>query len=98
MAALLDEQATDSLRRTAGAILAIEIDDDHAMSMAQECFEQTKRTKLEKELEEIEQRVKNLTNEDPVKQQLLLRSLEIMQQLKALKLSRKSPLDTNPIL
>ena len=68
------------------------------MSMAQECFEQTKRTKLEKELEEIEQRVKNLTNEDPVKQQLLLRSLEIMQQLKALKLSRKGPLDTNPIL
>lgn len=98
LGALLDEQATDSLRRTAGTILAIEIDDDHAMSMAQECFEQTKRTKLEKELEEIEQRVKNLTNEDPAKQQLLLRSLEIMQQLKALKLSRKGPLDTNPIL
>ena len=35
------------------------------MSMAQECFEQTKRPNLEKELEDIERRVQNLSNEDP---------------------------------
>jgi len=93
LGALMDEQATDSLRRLIGAIMTIEVDDDHAMSMAQECFEQTKQTKLEKELEEIEQRVQNLSNEDPLKQMQLQRSLDIMQQLKTLKLSRKRPLD-----
>ncbi|HPF87149.1 MAG TPA: toprim domain-containing protein, partial [Candidatus Limiplasma sp.] len=98
LGALLDEQATDTLRQTVGAIMNIEIDDDHAMRMAQECFEQTKRRKLEKELEEIERRMQNISNEDPSKQAQLQRSLEIMQQLKALKLSRKSPLDMNSIL
>ncbi len=93
LGALLDEQATEPLRQAAGTIMRIEIDDEHAMSMAQECFEQTKRTKLEKELEEIEHRMQNLTNEDPLKQDQLRRSLEIMRQLNALKLSRKSPLN-----
>ncbi len=93
LGALLDEQATEPLRQAAGAIMRIEIDDENAMSMAQECFERTKRTKLEKELEEIERRMQNLTNEDPLKQDQLRRSLEIMRQLNALKLSRKSPLN-----
>ncbi len=82
LGALLDEHATDSLRQAVGAIMSVEIDDEHAMNMAQECFEQAKRTKLEKELEEIERRVQNLSNEDP-KQAQLQRSLEIMQQLKS---------------
>ncbi|MBN1777500.1 MAG: DNA primase [Clostridiales bacterium] len=92
LGALLDENATDSLRQAVGAILSVEIDDEQAMNMAQECFAQAKRVKLEKELEEIERRVQNYSNEDSLKQAQLQRSLEIMQQLKALKLSRKSPL------
>lgn len=95
LGAMLDEQATDSLKEAVGAILSVEINDENAMSMAQECFEQTKRSNLEKELEEIERRVQNLSSEDPQKQTLLQRSLDIMRQLNALKLTRKSPLDAN---
>ncbi|MFH1879673.1 MAG: DNA primase [Bacillota bacterium] len=94
LGALLDEHATDSLRQAVGAIMRIEIDDENAMNMAQECYEQVKRSKLEKELEEIERRVQNVSNEDPQKQAQLRRSMEIMQQLKALKLSRKSPFES----
>ena len=93
LGALLDESATETLRQAVGTILSIEIDDEQAMNMAQECFAQAKRTKLEKELEEITNRTKNLPHEDPVNQAQLQRSLEIMQQLKALKLSRKGPLN-----
>lgn len=92
LGAMLDESATDTLRRAVGAILAIEIDDERAMSMAQECIEQVKRVKLEKELEEIERRLQNYSSEDPQFKAQLQRSVDIMQQLKALKLSRKSPL------
>lgn len=92
LGALLDEQATAGLRQAVGAIMSVEIDDEHAMNMAQECFEQNKRTKLENELEEIERRVQNLTNGDPQKQAQLQRSMDIMRQLQSLKLSRKSPL------
>jgi DNA primase len=92
LGAMLDEHATDSLRQAVGAIMGVEIDDEHAMNMAQECFEQTKRSKLENELEEIERRVQNLSNGDPQKQALMQRHINVMQQLKALKLSRKSPL------
>ena len=92
LGALLDEHATDTLRRAVGAIMSVEIDDEHAMNMAQECFERTKRSKLETELEEIERRVQNLSNGDPQKEAQLQRSMDIMRQLNALKLSRKSPL------
>ncbi len=92
LGAMLDENATDTLRRAVGTILAIEIDDERAMSMAQECIEQVKRVKLEKELEEIERRLQNYSNEDPQFKAQLQRSMDIMQQLNALKLSRKSPL------
>ena len=91
LGALLDENATDSLRQAVGAILSIEIDDEQAMNMAQECFEQAKRAKLEKELEEIERRVQNYSNEDPQKQEQLQRSLDIMQQLKTLEVIPQRP-------
>jgi len=92
LGALLDEQSTDTLKQAIGTIMGIEIDDEHAMNMAQECFEQAKRAKLEKELEEIALHTKNLPYEDPANQAQLQRSMEITQQLKALKLSRKTPL------
>ena len=92
LGAMLDENATDTLRQAVGAILAIEIDDERAMNMAQECIDQVKRAKLEKELEDIEQRLQNYSTEDPHFKELLQRSMDIMQQLKGLKLSRKSPL------
>ena len=93
LGALLDESATDRLRQAVGAILSIEIDDEQAMNMAQECFEQAKRVKLENELEEIERRLQNYSNEDPQFKAQLQRSMDIMQQLKPLKLSRKGPLN-----
>ena len=92
LGAMLDENATDTLRQAVGAILAIEIDDERAMNMAQECIDQVKRVKLEKELEDIEQRLQNYSTEDPHFKELLQRSMDIMQQLKGLKLTRKSPL------
>ena len=93
LGALLEEQSAETLKQAAGAILSIEIDDEHAMGMAQECFEQAKRAKLEKELEDIALRTKNVPYEDPANQALLQRSMEITRQLTALKLSRKTPLN-----
>ncbi len=92
LGAMLDENATDSLRRAVGTILAIEIDDERTMSMAQESIDRVKRAKLEKELEEIERRLQNYSSEDPQYRAQLQRSMEIMQQLQTLKQSRKGPL------